>query len=265
MGARFVRVLVLVRPERAFDLLQQRPYPLETRRQELAGLPIRLGDEVDLGAVSTEDFQVLGGRFGIDDTDEAQPVISAGLRQADAHVSRARFDDYGILIQETSAQALLEDVESRSVLYATARIEGLQLGEDLRPWVRKELLQADERSVADRGEHVLPYQRLGLVEVRQIQDLARACRRGFHSLPRQLHNARARSRVWSSAAPFPNRIPGDLRKGVKAVEKIVSHLKGLVKILQLRVPGPLLSGTEDLQHHVAEQRLDLLDAWEVVA
>src|ERR1044071_299311 len=123
MRDRVVQVRVLDGPKAVLVFAEQRLPALESRLEALR--LVRIG-HVDLGAVSLHQLDVLKVGSMVDDADEPEVVVSANLREADAHVSRARFDNDGFACDSSCLYRAADDAEGRSVFHAAAGIVTLE-------------------------------------------------------------------------------------------------------------------------------------------
>ena len=149
VGAGVRRIAVLEQVHRAGDLLQELLDPSEPRRQQIAGLGVRLGDQGDLPAERPDGGHGGGVGARVHHAHEAHPVRRAHPRQGDPEVARAGFDDRAAGGEAAAADRVAHHRERRAVLGAAAGIHGFQLGEDLDARVGEQVVETDQRGAAD--------------------------------------------------------------------------------------------------------------------
>jgi hypothetical protein len=118
---------ILVRPVAVREGAHQRLDPLDARVQKLLRHGVGVAHHVHLRAVGFEELDVLLRRFGVNDADEFQAEVGADLRQPDAHVAGAGFDDDRLAVDVAFGHGMSDDAVGRAVFNAAAGVEALQL------------------------------------------------------------------------------------------------------------------------------------------
>src|SRR5262249_49886170 len=116
----------LVWPESIFCYRNQFSDSIQPGLKILAGERIRMRDYVDFRSIGLQQANILNGRLGVDHANEFQAEVGACLCQADPHVARARFYYPGIACNNACLESPPQNVESRPVFHAPARIESFE-------------------------------------------------------------------------------------------------------------------------------------------
>jgi hypothetical protein len=111
--------------------------------KKLPALQIEFRNNIYLSPISLEDANILLSRPRVNDADKSQPQIATGLRQTDAQVSGAGFDDYSLRSNYSCFNRLFENIQRRSVFCAAAWIESFQFGEKAKSALPEHSAQPD--------------------------------------------------------------------------------------------------------------------------
>ena len=147
-------VEVLVGLEGAGDLLRQPVGHAVVGLRRLRRDGGRRDD--DLGAVGAQQVDLLLGHLVRHDRDDAVALQARGDGQARAGVARRRLDDRAAGLELPVALGGLDERHGDAVLDRSARVERLDLGDDLRGQAGAKARQPDERRVADGVEDRVP-------------------------------------------------------------------------------------------------------------
>ncbi len=148
VGGRVGRVGVLVGHERARRRLGQAP----GHRVVRVGVGRVHGRRADhhLGAVGPQQGHLLGGDLVRHGENAAVAAASGHDGQSDPGVARGRFDDGAAPPQQAVGLGGLDHGQGRPVLDAAARVEELELGQQLAGQVPADAVHPDQRGVADQ-------------------------------------------------------------------------------------------------------------------
>ena len=149
LGVRRVRVLVGL--EAARDLLGE---PVRDRVVALRRMRVDRGRrDDDLGAVRAQHRDLLLAHLVGHDEDAAVAAQRRRHREPGAGVARGRLDDRAAGLEAAVLLRRLDHREPDAVLHRAARVQVLELGEELARNVAGEALEPDDRRVADELEH----------------------------------------------------------------------------------------------------------------
>ena len=155
VGGRVLGVEVLVRLVGARDLLGQ---AVRDAVVGLGGLGRDGGRaDDDLRAVGPQERDLLLAHLVRHHEDAAVPADRRRDRETVSRVAGGRFDDRAAGLQAALAFGRLDHPKADAILDAAARVEHLELGEDGRLDAPGDLVEPDERRVADRVEHRVEY------------------------------------------------------------------------------------------------------------
>ena len=117
------------------------------------GAELAVGGD-DLGAVERQQLAALRGDVLGHDGDELVAAHAADHRQRDAGVAGGRLHDRVAGADRPAPLGVVDQRERRAVLDRPGRVVALELGQDADVRVGRDVLQLDERRVADRGDQV---------------------------------------------------------------------------------------------------------------
>jgi len=154
MGLGIPQVRILIRPKAVWNLRRQLLNPIDSRLKILARKRVRYRHTLNLGAVQSQNVEILFGSLGIHHTHKPQAEVPAHLSQPDSHVPRAGLDYGRAWTKLPRYNGIFDDGQRSSIFYASAGIKPLKFGEQSKARIRKNPIEPRHWGIADFRDYI---------------------------------------------------------------------------------------------------------------